>query len=611
MDQNLEDVLQQLHTALTSLNSFLKPLNHQTPTAAEDSDTSNDEVASPESDEWKDFRIPDEACLRKIGDAFIRLIERKDDRGLLVNRDDFLFDSDAEVLVQDLATQIMLLKNILTNEKNNLLPKIAIPYGRSFEFSSKGYPVYNPRLPYSSAPGRVINVSSGNGIIKLEEFAFLCNWLRSYSGVISTKFIVTFVEPWGRKKRVSEEFSWEPGELSPRMIFECHLRFVRHISGHHQISQELGILLNRERVAMRDIRHSIHIFYEERQSLRLEMVTTPGTIRYTLLGLGDNYNVVEVSWPYPKSKGILPCGKAVGIYHFQVIVCDMLDKWDREWTAVLDSINEAVGVRFNDTQDDEFMFDSSFKLSRLYFTVIQILRLMAEWIEESASDITQSREHFSSVIHDGSLGLTDEELERIEKNWNTISYKMDSQAKKLNSRIIRKTEEIKSLRDGLFNATSLRETSKAMALNRAIYVFTVVTIIYTPLGFMATFWALPVLNSSPNNETAVWWRAFISTFVLIPALTYIICPFAVWYFSLDSARRSLNSENIHKILHADFREIIRDSATTLPHKMKVWAFGDRRFPWRNSRPAMDSGPPAQDIEPGSRGRSESGNVSTA
>lgn len=37
----------------------------------------------------------------------------------------------------------------------------------------------------------------------------------------------------------------------------------------------------------------------------------------------------------------------------------------------------------------------------------------------------------------------------------------------------------------LFNATSLREAVKGMALNRAIYVFTAVTIIYTPLGFIA------------------------------------------------------------------------------------------------------------------------------
>lgn len=37
----------------------------------------------------------------------------------------------------------------------------------------------------------------------------------------------------------------------------------------------------------------------------------------------------------------------------------------------------------------------------------------------------------------------------------------------------------------LFNATSLREATKGMALNKAIYVFTVVTVAYTPIGFLA------------------------------------------------------------------------------------------------------------------------------
>lgn len=37
----------------------------------------------------------------------------------------------------------------------------------------------------------------------------------------------------------------------------------------------------------------------------------------------------------------------------------------------------------------------------------------------------------------------------------------------------------------LFSATSLREATKGIALNRAIYVFTAVTVIYTPLGFVS------------------------------------------------------------------------------------------------------------------------------
>lgn len=91
---------------------------------------------------------------------------------------------------------------------------------------------------------------------------------------------------------------------------------------------------------------------------------------------------------------------------------------------------------------------------------------------------------------------------------------METEGKRLLWRIEKKTEEIKSLWDGvcyflssghlqrpwpvdvvhlltcvtqpkLFSATSLPESTKAIALNQAIYVFTIVTVIYTPIGLLA------------------------------------------------------------------------------------------------------------------------------
>lgn len=108
----------------------------------------------------------------------------------------------------------------------------------------------------------------------------------------------------------------------------------------------------------------------------------------------------------------------------------------------------------------------------------------------------------------------------------------------------------------LFNATSLREARKGMALNRSIYVFTVVTIMYTPLGFMAvgptahmptstcsgkyetkktprqTFWALPILNTASDGENSrpSGFGVFI-TFIIIPGLTYVACAWMAWYFT--------------------------------------------------------------------------------
>lgn len=53
----------------------------------------------------------------------------------------------------------------------------------------------------------------------------------------------------------------------------------------------------------------------------------------------------------------------------------------------------------------------------------------------------------------------------------------------------------------LFNATSLKEAMRGMELNRAIYMFTAVTVIYTPLSFIAV--SKIRYNNSESNDTRV------------------------------------------------------------------------------------------------------------
>ncbi|XDG04011.1 hypothetical protein ABKA04_003626 [Annulohypoxylon sp. FPYF3050] len=166
-----------------------------------------------------------------------------------------------------------------------------------------------------------------------------------------------------------------------------------------------------------------------------------------------------------------------------------LNDWEKGWMEVLSAIDSTTHVRFDDTRRDDYwsslLFDNSFERSELYFTVIQLLRIIRQWAEESMADhIALQQEWLQARSHLG-FNFTDNELRNIERNWDTILFQADIRTKRLFNRIDQKTEEVKSLRDGLFNATSLREAGKGMALNRAIYVFTVVTVIYTPLGFMA------------------------------------------------------------------------------------------------------------------------------
>ncbi|KAJ4317633.1 hypothetical protein N0V84_007232 [Fusarium piperis] len=124
------------------------------------------------------------------------------------------------------------------------------------------------------------------------------------------------------------------------------------------------------------------------------------------------------------------------------------------------------------------MFDKSFTRSKDYFVALQLLRIMDEWINEARSSIEALRD--SSAIKRSIFCV-----EEAEDNFDAAIKKMNQRATRLQNRVRKKSEQINSLRDGLFNATSLREATKAMALNQAIYIFTVVTVLFTPLSFLA------------------------------------------------------------------------------------------------------------------------------
>ncbi|KAI0386340.1 hypothetical protein F5Y04DRAFT_243875, partial [Hypomontagnella monticulosa] len=254
--------------------------------------------------------------------------------------------------------------------------------------------------------------------------------------------------------------------------------------------------------------------------------------------------------------GINACGDAIGIAQFQVMIYFLSVQWEDNWGSVLDKIDEVIRFELNDTLVEErwnrFMFDDAFQFSRLYFTVLQLLRIAREWIEGSVNDQKELQDNWLRCQSRLPFKLSSSELAGIEKNWVVVLSNSERRAKGLLDRISRKTEEVESLRDGLFNATSLREAGKGMALNRAIYVFTVITVVYTPLGFMATFWALPNFNAPPSDGSNSSRAAFIGTFIAVPLLTYVISFLAIGYFSLDSSQRSFNSNTFLKAINAVF-----------------------------------------------------------
>jgi hypothetical protein len=101
------------------------------------------------------------------------------------------------------------------------------------------------------------------------------------------------------------------------------------------------------------------------------------------------------------------------------------------------------------------MFDRSLEKSELYFAVLQILRIMSEWISESVTDLENKKEDWGSFheiwdaehpISENARGI-DKRL--INSNWDLLVSHQAKLVKVLRDRIERKTKEVESLRDGV------------------------------------------------------------------------------------------------------------------------------------------------------------------
>ncbi|KAI0865630.1 hypothetical protein F4860DRAFT_459865 [Xylaria cubensis] len=278
-------------------------------------------------------------------------------------------------------------------------------------------------------------------------------------------------------------------------------------------------------------------FHEIVSSLLLVCSKTPGR-PYTIITLADSRTAfpTEEEW---KMYGLIPCGTENGVTQFLAMTLLLVDQCEKEWMSAMDYIDSIVRVQLGTFYHEEvwehLMFDESFKLSKDYFSILQLLRILTDWIDSTENNFMSLRRGWLSSKEESSSPKTD--LDTAEKNWNTALEIMNRRMETVRARAARKAEEIKSLRDGLFNATSLREATRSMAINRAIYVFTIITVIYTPVGFLATFWALPFLNNPSENGTVPIPAAFRNTFIIIPLLTYGFAILIAVYFSSETVKR--------------------------------------------------------------------------
>ncbi|KAK3333034.1 hypothetical protein B0T19DRAFT_416990 [Cercophora scortea] len=420
-------------------------------------------------------------------------------------------------------------------------------------------------------------------VISLSETVFLCHILHSYLVLASDNerriqdFLTSFVLN-GHNKKFTESTAnvlrapleaaepWAPvvalqfhvRHLAPQRLWHfrhrIHLPFDRPV--HVQSPGSMIVSLARTNVKMGE-RFGGQGLTEGRSSTALTLVLTEQA-PYNIVavidncypfypdqisGLGEQGSIprreIFADRSMWESYGILPCGRCTGVAQFLAMVASTIIIWEQQWMEALDDIDEVVSVNLSDSLDDvkwnSFMFDDSFQRSRMYFTVLETLRISGDWVDEVPKTSKRLRQQWNDNVEPTKI-FDEADWRALDKGWDAVERMITDRAMLLRDRINGKTEEVKSLRDGLFNATSLREASKGIELNRAVYVFTVITVIFTPISFMATFWALPFVSSSSDGSNTGVPNGFKTSFIVVPVLTYVASMVLALYFHNRSRR---------------------------------------------------------------------------
>ncbi|KAI1140303.1 hypothetical protein F5Y05DRAFT_313052 [Hypoxylon sp. FL0543] len=234
-------------------------------------------------------------------------------------------------------------------------------------------------------------------------------------------------------------------------------------------------------------------------------------------------------------------GRFTGVAVYLRALRSILPIWTRKWVETLNEVDNLLGVKIDDLFDPkqdsgQMMFDSTFERSRLYFTVLQTLRIISEWIQQSERELQELKKDFGiSAQHHmaprGSLGPNpggvspNAFMKEIDEAWEELITIHSSTSKHLLDRIEKKELEIKSFRDGLLSATSVREASRATVLNQYIFVFTIVTIFYLPLSYVSSLFSMGIF---PYSDIAESQSSFILTTITTALLTWVVSAVVLW-----------------------------------------------------------------------------------
>ncbi|KAK0627348.1 hypothetical protein B0T14DRAFT_512466 [Immersiella caudata] len=235
----------------------------------------------------------------------------------------------------------------------------------------------------------------------------------------------------------------------------CQGRLSGNLTDPSDVKRNLGI---------HEIRYSIGL----KTTWEFDLpVYTMVTMTNSFAGLEDLGELSDVSiW---KAANIQPSIRATGVAAFAFRIRSLLPGWADQWSRLLDQVDKALsGDLANILSQEgrrEIMVDGSdLRLSEFYPAVLQILLIASDWIQESMDDLRwmvddmqrlyfslNTRDNFYASFLPSGLDAKDQEaaIAIFKHNWDSVKTYQQRLGKSLLTRIARKQEEVRNLKDGV------------------------------------------------------------------------------------------------------------------------------------------------------------------
>ncbi|KAI9776734.1 MAG: hypothetical protein M1839_009378 [Geoglossum umbratile] len=161
---------------------------------------------------------------------------------------------------------------------------------------------------------------------------------------------------------------------------------------------------------------------------------------------------------------------------------------------------------FNPKSRDALLFeDTSYNTSRTYFWALQSLRIMNDTIN-SIINAWRLYDKPGILTPDQMLELKQDTATPLKAPSTVVALLRDveRQIEQLGEMVRTnntRQEEIRALRDGLFNASAVLEARTTVAQGQNIRILTIVSMIFLPIGFCTSVFGMQILPKSTNLAT--------------------------------------------------------------------------------------------------------------